>query len=186
MSEKYLSSKLEKATNDLFYEIWMMKKIADIVESGTGAVETFFPVTHTHSSTTTVIVRSTDVVKTSDDKPDREDVRVINNALIESFGIHVRSLLDFFYAKKKHKNDVLAEHFYSTPNEWIKLRPEKSDKELKKIKDRVNKEIAHLTYDRQKVKEKSWPFSQILKDLNKVIDIFIESVPRNLLSDQWI
>ena len=38
---------------------------------------------------------------------------VINNALIESFTIHARILLDFLYAERAKEDDVIAEDFFS-------------------------------------------------------------------------
>jgi len=52
---------------------------------------------------------------------------VINNALLESFTIHARNLLDFLYAGKPQKDDVIAKDFLEDPSEWHNARPPKSE-----------------------------------------------------------
>ena len=185
MSENITDDKLRKASDHLFYEIWMMKRLAEIGESGISIVNSILPVTRTDSPDSMVFSQSTGVVKTSGGRNDEELWQVLNNTIIESFGIHVRALLDFFYGKAKYDDDVIAEQFFGEPNEWVCIRPPKTHDELKQIRDRVNKEIAHLTYARQEVISKEWPFGEILADVNAVIDIFIESVPKKLLGDRW-
>jgi len=78
--------------------------------------------------------------------------RAINNAFIESFVIHARVLLDFFYPLKPRLDDVIAVDFFDRAKTWEEARPEKTDI-LKTIHKRVGKEAAHLTYSRQKVSE---------------------------------
>ena len=73
---------------------------------------------------------------------------IINNALLESFTVHARVLLDFLFAENPRPDDVIAEDYFLSPDEWIKIRDNKSEK-LESIHVRVCKEIAHLTYARQ-------------------------------------
>jgi len=47
----------------------------------------------------------------------------LNNALLESFAIHVRTLIHFFFDYGGQRDDVLAIHFFSTPDEWAKVMP---------------------------------------------------------------
>ena len=75
---------------------------------------------------------------------------VINNALLESFGIHVRALIGSFYAENPRDDDVIAEDFFSDPEDWQDTRPPKTEI-LEKAKKRADKEFAHLTYARLEV-----------------------------------
>jgi len=70
---------------------------------------------------------------------------VVNNALLESFTIHTRILLDFLFAAKPQLDDVIAEDFFEDPATWHNVRPPKSEI-LETVHKRVGKEIAHLTY----------------------------------------
>ncbi len=70
------------------------------------------------------------------------------NALLESFVIHFRALLDFFYPPANVKNDdVLAGDYFDDSEAWEKIRPQLSEA-LSRAKTRAHKEIAHLTYAR--------------------------------------
>ena len=87
---------------------------------------------------------------------------VLKCSLIESFCIHVRTLLKFFFDSKPFITDAVAGDFYKHEKEWIKIRESITSnheiEELFRINERVNKEIAHLTYDRLNVKpeHKGW------------------------------
>lgn len=110
----------------------------------------------------------------------------VRNALLESFTIHARVLLDFLYAEDPHRDDVIAEDFFQSPDVWLKARPQKPPS-LDFISRRVGKEVAHLTYARQGVtpEAKSWPVQAILADFETVLRAFIELVPKNLLGVRW-
>jgi hypothetical protein len=109
---------------------------------------------------------------------------VLNNAVLESFTLHTRILLDFLYAKEAPRSDdVIAEDFFQDPEQWKSVRPEKSET-LNMIHTRVGKEVAHLTYARLKVtpEAKQWPFLQIANELRAVFNKFLEIVPKELLA----
>jgi len=111
---------------------------------------------------------------------------VINNAFIESFVIHARVLLDFFYPFKHRQDDVIAIDFFDRPKTWEEARPEKTDI-LKKIHKRVGKEAAHLTYSRLKVsdEQKNWDHENIAHDIGVLVDCFLGTVSNSLLGDRW-
>lgn len=111
---------------------------------------------------------------------------VINNALLESFAIHVRALVKFFYDENPHKDDVIAEDFYLKGMDWKSIRPEKTAI-LIQVENRANKEVAHLTYNRQTItsKQKIWEFIPIYEEMNEVITVFLNNVPKENLGDKW-
>ena len=110
----------------------------------------------------------------------------LQNALLESFVIHYRALLDFFYAKPR-RDDVSANDYFDSVDEWPKLRPPETEV-LKLSRKRAGKEIAHLTYARLDVtpETKGWRFRQITEDLNRVIQAFLDNIPRERLGDAWL
>lgn len=86
-----------------------------------------------------------------------------NNALIESFLIHARALIDFLYTHPSpKKRDVLAKHFLEDPAKWKKehynLPPL-----LHEARERAHKEVAHLSYMRASIglDDKKWPVGEI-------------------------
>jgi hypothetical protein len=111
---------------------------------------------------------------------------VLNNALLEAFMIHLRVLIDFFFAERPKQDAVIAEDFFSPPEKWHEVRSSQSDL-LKRAKNRVHKEAAHLTYARQKVtpEKKLWTFVEIDKEIAIIINEFFNAVDTNLLGDRW-
>ncbi len=88
---------------------------------------------------------------------------VLSNALIESFTIHARALIHFLYPSGQVvDSDVLAEDFFDNSERWLATRPEEPTA-FGRARGRVNKEIAHLTYDRQLVTPelKGWDLSPL-------------------------
>lgn len=109
--------------------------------------------------------------------------RTVTNALLESFTIHARVLLDFLYATKSVRpDDVIAEDFFDSLTLWHQVRPKKT-KLLSSIHKRVGKEVAHLTYARQKVtaQKKKWHFLKIWQDVLAVLRLFLDNVPESRL-----
>ena len=119
----------------------------------------------------------------------RAQTRAQRNAIVESFALHTRNLIDFFYGdprrptKRRGKDDVVAGHFFSDPYRWQRARPRQSSL-LRRAEKRADKEIAHLTYGRLDVEqqEKPWPASDIVADLGAVLDAFGETA--DLLPDR--
>jgi hypothetical protein len=111
---------------------------------------------------------------------------VLNNALLESFTVHARILLDFLYADRLQKDDVIANDFFPDPVAWNTSRPPKSDT-LQNIHRRVAKEVAHLTYARQEVtpETKPWPFLEIANEISTAFSEFLSLVPAELLGPRW-
>ena len=108
------------------------------------------------------------------------------NALLESFVIHLRALIDFLYSDRPREDDVIAEDYFLNADDWIKFRPEQSEV-LKLAKRRAGKEIAHLTYARLDVtaETKPWPFVEIANEINAVFNIFLQKMNKELLGSQW-
>jgi hypothetical protein len=101
---------------------------------------------------------------------------------VESFAVHVRNLVDFFYAQQPRADDVIAEDFVADAVQWSAIRPEMSAV-LRRAKQRADKEIAHLTYARLDVARevKPWPFVEICGEITAVLQLFARNVERDRL-----
>jgi hypothetical protein len=110
----------------------------------------------------------------------------LNNAALESFTVHTRALLDFFYNEQPRADDVVADDFFEDHLKWITIRLKKTEL-LQSVHERVGKEIAHLTYKRLLIseEEKQWYFLDILGDINALIGIFLLSIKRDYLDSLW-
>jgi hypothetical protein len=98
------------------------------------------------------------------------------NALVESFAAHSRVLIEFLYpSKKAHPDTIIAQHFFSPNEKWLRLCPRES-RLLKRTRKLANNCLAHLTYTRSEGKlDKRWPFISIARELGEILKIFNES-----------
>jgi hypothetical protein len=102
--------------------------------------------------------------------------RVIKNALLESFIIHMRGLISFAYDSPEHPDDVVASDYFDE-GEWAELRSAMTgliDESLK----RANKEVAHITTFRvgKTLDQKQWRFLEIAVDVFSLLRLFFDHV----------
>ena len=69
---------------------------------------------------------------------------MLNNALVESFLIHARNLIDFLFSEGRYDTDVLAVHFLDDPDRWESQRGALPEK-LNTVRRRASKELTHIT-----------------------------------------
>jgi hypothetical protein len=107
------------------------------------------------------------------------------NSLLEAFAIHVRALIGFFCPEDPRSDDIIIDDFFTSPSDWQKMRPPKTEL-LNKVEKRPDKEVAHLTYARLDItpEQKYWDFVKIFNDLQSLIELFLQSVPVNLLGSK--
>jgi hypothetical protein len=103
--------------------------------------------------------------------------------LIESFLIHLRNLIDFFYTTGRD-DDVVAADFCPGWNERI------SDK-LREAKARANKELTHLTLKRRHVSDPSkvWDMDGLFQEVHVAAKAFVaKASPAKLHPnvEQWV
>jgi hypothetical protein len=93
------------------------------------------------------------------------------NAVLESWALHVRNLLDFLYGRGGPRDHVRAEDFL---DEGCTLASR--SEVLRRAQRRANKEIAHLSYDRDivTVEQKPWDVAEIVRELTSALREFIE------------
>lgn len=108
------------------------------------------------------------------------------NLALDSFAIHYRNLFNFFVGKRRDRgNYVLAEHYLDRDKmKEFKEMIEKRRKSLNHFSDKVNNQVAHLTFDRIGPKftgtNKSWDLQKI-HEFNEIIKYFLELVDDNKL-----
>lgn len=109
------------------------------------------------------------------------DPRRINNALIESFVVHLRNLIDFLYLPAQG-TDVVAEDFFPAGT-WVAIRPPKTQM-LIDAKSHANKEISHLTTARISgtSPEKAWDFVGLALELRLLLILFSQKADKARLA----
>jgi hypothetical protein len=92
------------------------------------------------------------------------------DALIESFAIHLRNLIEFFILPEK-SDYVRAVHFFQNPAEWPTM---KLTGEFKKLHDRASNEVSHLTVRRidGNPPEKEWYTEEIVQQIEPIAEKF--------------
>jgi hypothetical protein len=108
-------------------------------------------------------------------------------ALLESFAIHTRILLDVFFPPKIVKvTDVLAVDFFTDGSAWSETHKASSiDAALVNAHTRTNKEIVHLTYDRTTKEPESWDWNVTLmrNAMRLIVMEFARAVPYERLDE---
>ncbi|MCB0282228.1 MAG: hypothetical protein H6627_13085 [Calditrichae bacterium] len=101
---------------------------------------------------------------------------IFTYSMIESFAIHARNLIDFLWPQKPSNDHIIANDFFNNPDKWNEIRIE-IPTILKKVRIRAHKEIAHISYDRLRVKreERNWNFALITKKISENMNIFLNS-----------
>ena len=106
---------------------------------------------------------------------DNQGKGVIHNALLESFLIHARILIEFLYKNKPYKDTVRASQYFTSDSPWKSIRPQKTEL-LEKTEKDAHKHLAHLTYTRLQGK-RGWPYIKIANDIKAVLQVFYENLP---------
>jgi len=108
----------------------------------------------------------------------------IRNALLESYLLHIRILIDFLINTERLKDDdVLAIDFFEDIDGWKAIIAPKKER-LETLKKRLNKELAHLTYTRanKKPEERGWTLNEH-KEILDLLKIFIKKVPERRIPE---
>jgi hypothetical protein len=91
------------------------------------------------------------------------------SALLESFAIHLRNLIDFFYTPPNNarNDDLVAADFFDSPGVWD---PGPISKSLSEARERANKEISHITYKRKTPADptKPWPVADLFNEVQSI------------------
>lgn len=108
---------------------------------------------------------------------------VYRNELLVAFVVHFRILLDFYFiGDGARKDDVVAEDFFSSPDEWRSARSVPEFFELERR--RANKQIAHLTYETDHDGESNhWDFAKLSNPIFSATETFRRKVRAGLLAE---
>ena len=111
----------------------------------------------------------------------------MNKILLESFLIHLRNLIDFIYLPKCNKDDILAQDFFSNPENWAKLRPTLSAN-LEEAKKNINKLLSHITYSRlqMRTEQTTWDFMSLRNEIVLIIQAFINNIPKDIVDTRLL
>jgi hypothetical protein len=115
-------------------------------------------------------------------------VEFYDNAMLECFALHLRTLVDFFYPEDAHvtEDDIVASFYYDTEHKPADF-PSRSDL-LKNAKDRANKHVAHLT--KQRISghsfDKQWDTKPLMIEMARVIDAFLSSASQQKLDAGFV
>jgi hypothetical protein len=109
------------------------------------------------------------------------------NLLIESFGIHSRNLIKFFYDKFDSNDDIVAHNFILSIEDWTNARPIET-KLLKDANKRSDKEIINISHAmiNQPYQKSDWEFVKIFQELKATIKVFFRFVPDEKLCSEMI
>jgi hypothetical protein len=111
---------------------------------------------------------------------------ILRNALLESFTVHARALLQFFYPTNPHAGDVLSDHYFDDVILWRRTLG-RQPKRLAQISERVATEIVHLTYTRLEVlpEARNWSITEISKAILGLVATFRATAPPLRLAEPW-
>lgn len=113
-------------------------------------------------------------------KPSSQSLCAFRGA-VEIFLLHARILRDFFLRTrplpKNADTDILAADFFDNPDEWSK--PTFSYLTEPRTKERLDRALAHLTYDRIEYARtgQNWRTSSVAVELDGAWAAFIASLP---------
>lgn len=95
--------------------------------------------------------------------------QALRNALIESFAIHLRNLIDFFYPTQVQADDVIAAEFLDDPHQWEKISLVSQALSFARV--RAHKEVSHLTRKRiaGAPPEKGWQIIDLMEEIKRVL-----------------
>jgi hypothetical protein len=100
-------------------------------------------------------------------------------ALVESFAMHARSLMSFFYPSgRSAEGDVYAADYipgWRGPGKWRGFDQDRA---------RLHREIMHLNVNRR-AQSKRWNYGRLVESLNGLLRSFIDEVERRIFIDRF-
>jgi len=123
---------------------------------------------------------------------DKEQDQILFAALVESFAIHCRALLTFFFGKDKAKifrppsdNDVVVQDFCQNWSEqWAS-----HDSDYRLAKLQADKHIAHITTERQGINlpnggKSEWNAENLMPHFHRLMREFLQTAPMGALDEE--
>lgn len=112
---------------------------------------------------------------------DRTHQRIAYNSTVESFALHCRALIAFFFDHKpKYDTDVVAADFFAIPDYWASSHNRSQC--FAEALTQAHKQIAHITTERRNLntsggKDGVWQISDIVQAISKLMADFLASAP---------
>lgn len=112
----------------------------------------------------------------------------VGNAILESFAIHARNLVDFLYKRdtgKDQPSDIVVQD-YVDPAALVGVLPA-TTYALSDVNFKSNKQVAHLTVERIAFEKrgKPWAFGRIAYDITRAFKDIAHLFPASKTSDQF-
>ena len=110
---------------------------------------------------------------------------VLHNTIMESFVLHLRNLLDFFYTPPR-KTDVSATSFYDSGHLPPDFPAESTI--LSTAHRRAHKEMSHITTERhwEGNPAKLWEFHRLLREGKPLVEKFLQTASAARLHPDFI
>lgn len=113
---------------------------------------------------------------------------VCNNALLSSFSMHARNLIDFLYLRsfgRDHRTDIIVQDYIDEQTLTNHLAPITSL--LLQAKRKTDKQAAHLTLDRVQYEKsgKEWNFVQISADIMAAFRAIAPMFPKTRTTESF-
>lgn len=108
--------------------------------------------------------------------------RVTDDACLDSFVVHTRTLIEFFFPRKQSmERDVFFSHFIVDTNTWT---PGARESILAEALDRADKFLAHLSPNRKYVGQsgKGWEIQRIRDAIVRLLDDFVAAAAKERLT----
>ncbi len=108
---------------------------------------------------------------------DAERSAEVENALLESFTIHARSLTSFLFVEADDEQEMVAAHFVRDPAVWREERGELPEV-LGVVRQGLGNEVAALAYGREEVGPvaRAWKVQEIAAALGRVMAVLLKHV----------
>jgi hypothetical protein len=101
-----------------------------------------------------------------------------------AFLVHGRSLVNVYFPARPHREDVIASDFFAAAHEWeAPAHVEQID--LLAIRRWVNRDVAHLSYQRQARGSDRRDFALIWRVIRASTTAFLLSVPPSNLAEDF-
>lgn len=110
---------------------------------------------------------------------------ILSNMRIESPLLHTRVLLEFFRTKRGHRDTAIASDFLKVGETWKNIDFSKYPN-LRQVRDRADKEVAHLSYGRVRQAKSKWNLNALLIELSEIINEFVPKCDEKYIDDRLI
>ena len=108
-------------------------------------------------------------------EPESAGRKLLTNLLVQSFAIHCRNLVNFFYPTKPPQHDDVVAAYFFPGKRFPPSFPAKASPTLEGARTRADKQVSHLTTRRiaGTPPEKRWPARELLSEFRDLLLEFV-------------